>query len=204
MSESFIQLPADSTGKKLRTRQRSISGQTVEEQAVMLAGMDTWWALADNVVPAANKHHIAILNGAGSGVVIRIRKLFVISLQIAAVTGAVMRCDIKKTTAQSGGTAITPQSMDSNNVAIPAQVLIATAPASVTEGAILFPTMITAEEEPATQALSKSQFQAYNNLILEGPEMQELVLREGQGLTVKQITSVAVGSLAWLMGFTVE
>jgi hypothetical protein len=39
---------------------------------------------------------------------------------------------------------------------------------------------------------------------LESTEMQELRLREGEGMTVKQITSSTVGSFAWLLAFTAE
>lgn len=35
MTESFIQLPDDSTGKKLRTRQRTVGANTVEEQFII-------------------------------------------------------------------------------------------------------------------------------------------------------------------------
>lgn len=165
-------------------------------------GLPTFYALADNVAFAANKHHISIFNAAGSGKVVKVKKVFATNLQITAVTGAVVRFDIKRTTAQSAGTAITPVTMDSTNAAL-SGVTVATG-ATITEGALLFPWITVSEEQPATSALSINLFQQATNLILEGNEVQEPVLRPGEGLTIKQITSTAVGSHAWLIAFTVE
>lgn len=196
-------LPPDSTGKKIRTRTRIEGADTVHEQAVYTPGADTYYAYADAVVFAQNKQHISIFNGATSGVVLKVRKLFAVNLQTAAITGIVNRFDIKRSTAQSAGTALTVNKADTAEPNLPAAVLVATG-ATVTEGNLLFPWMTTSEETPATQALNVTQFQQSINVLIEADPLQELTLREGEGFTVKQITASTVGSFGWLAVFTAE
>lgn len=203
MAESYTQLPPNSTGNKIRTRTKSIGGHTVHEQAVYQAALPTYYALADAVAFAANKHLISILNAAGSGKVVAIKKMFMINTQLASVTGVAVRADVKRMTAHSGGTAITPVSCDSDNPALPAEVTVRTN-GTVTESSLLFPLTFTNDEAGATQAFPSTQLMAGLNWMPEGVETQETRLRPGEGLTVKQITSSTVGQFAWLIVFTVD
>lgn len=189
----------------MRSRDRVIGANTVLEQAIFNAAIDTYYALADAVAGStAIKQHLSLFNGVGSGRVVKVRKLFAINLQIAAITGVAFRYDIRKTTAQSAGTTVTPNLCDTNNAAIPAQILLATA-ATVTTGAILWPFPTNNDEIGATNAFPTTPLQQYLNLIPEGAEVQEYTLREGQGITVQQpALGTAQGSWAWLIVFTVE
>lgn len=202
MTEGIIQLPADSTGKKIRTRERTIGANTVQEEGVFIAAGETWVAYANAVAFAANKSHIAIFNATGSGKVVKCKKLFVVNLT-AAVTGIIVRFDINKASAASAGTTITPVAFDTDNAALPAGITVRT-DGTITDGSTFFPYMGLSEEETAVQALSKATFTQFNNILMEGNEVQEITLRENQGLTVKQITSSTVGSVGWILVFTVE
>lgn len=202
MANSYTQVPPNSTGNKMRTRTRVQGADTVHEQAVFTAAMPTYYALADAVAFAANKHHIAIFNQAGSNQVISIKKIFHINLSLSAVTGVAVRFDVKKATAVSAGTAITAQSMDSTDSAL-ANVVISTG-ATVTEGALLYPVTTQNDELTAANTAIANYLMQYGNLALESPEMKELRLNPGEGFTIKQITSTTVGSFAWLVAFTVE
>lgn len=203
MAESYTQLPPDSTGNKIRTRTKVIGANTVHEQAVYQAALPTYYALADAVAFAANKHLISIMNAAGSGKVVSIKKMFMINTQLASVTGVAIRADVKRTTAHSAGTTITPTLCDSTNAALPAEITVKTG-ATVTESSLLFPLTFTNDEAGATQAFPSTQLMAGLNWMPEGVETQETRLRPGEGLTVKQITSSTVGQFAWLMVFTVD
>ena len=203
MAESFTQVPPNSTGNKMRTRSRVIGADTVHEQGVFTAALPTYYAVADAVAFANTKTHFSIVNESGSGVLISIRKLFPINVSIGALTGAALRMEARKLTAHSGGTAITAQSCDSTNPALPAQVTIKTN-GTPTGTTLLYPFIITTEEEAATAALTKNVFQAMTNLQPEGPEQQEYRLREGEGFSIFQSTNATVGSFAWFMVFTVE
>ena len=204
MPESYIQVPPNSTGSKVRTRSRVIGANTVHEQAVYQAALPTYYALADAVTCAQNKQVISILNDTGSGKVVALKKLFIINTQLSTVTGVALRSDVKRATAHSGGTVVTPASADSTNPAIPAQITVRTAATSVTESTLLFPLTYTNDEVGATQAFPSAQLMAGLNWFPEGAEVQEVRLREGEGLTIKQITNSSVGQFAWLIVFTID
>ena len=204
MPESYIQVPPNSTGSKVRTRSRVIGANTVHEQAVYQAALPTYYALADAVTCALNKQVISILNDTGSGKVVALKKLFIINTQLSTVTGVAIRSDVKRATAHSGGTVVTPASADSTNPAIPAQITVRTAATSVTESTLLFPLTYTNDELGATQAFPTAQLMAGLNWFPEGAEVQEVRLREGEGLTIKQITNSSVGQFAWLIVFTID
>lgn len=203
MPESYVQVPMDSTGKKLRHRERVLGGNTVYEQAVFQGALPTFYVLADAVAPAQNKQVLSAFNDTGSGVVLELRKLFMINNQLAAVTGVAIRMEVKRATGHSGGTSITAQTADSANSSLPAQVTFRTA-GSVTESSLLFPITLTNDEVGVTQAFPSTQMMAGFNWAIEGPEVQGLRLREGEGLTIKQITNSAVGSISWLAVFTAD
>lgn len=204
MPESYIQVPPNSTGSKVRTRSRVIGANTVHEQAVYQAALPTYYALADAVTCAQNKQVISILNDTGSGKVVALKKLFIINTQLSTVTGVALRSDVKRATAHSGGSTITPVAADSTNPAIPAQITVRSAATSVTESTLLFPLTYTNDEVGATQAFPTAQLMAGLNWFPEGAEVQEVRLREGEGLTIKQITNSSVGQFAWLIVFTVD
>ena len=204
MPESYIQVPPNSTGSKVRTRSRVIGANTVHEQAVYQAALPTYYALADAVTCAQNKQVISILNDTGSGKVVALKKLFIINTQLSTVTGVAIRSDVKRATAHSGGSTVTPVSADSANATLPAQITVRSAATSVTESTLLFPLTYTNDEVGATQAFPTAQLMAGLNWFPEGAEVQEVSLREGEGLTIKQITNSSVGQFAWLIVFTVD
>lgn len=202
MAESFIQLPPDSTGKKLRTRDKIIGANTVHEQAVYQTALPTFYILADAVAFAANKHHLSIMNNAGSGKLISIKKLFHINLALGAITGVSLRFDVKRATAVSAGTGITPQSCDTDDV-FPANIVVNTN-GTVTEGALLYPVTTHNDEITAANTAVSNYLAMMINLQPESPELKEFRLRPGEGFTVKQITSSTVGSFAWFAVITVD
>jgi hypothetical protein len=200
MQDEFIR--DITTGALHRVRGRTVSGEAVYESAVYTVGNDTWFALADAVVFAANKQHISLFNASGSANSIRIKKLFIINNSLASVTGVACRFDVKQISALSVGTAVTPLSADSGQVALPAQITCKTG-ATVTEGALWFPITVANDEVGATQAFPSSQLMAGFNWVPEGSEIKEITLNEGEGITVKQITSSIVGSFSWLLVFVI-
>lgn len=204
MPESYTQVPPNSTGNKMRTRSRVVGANTVHEQAVFNGAMPTYYFLADAVAFAANKQMISLHNAVGSGVMIVIKKLYLINLQLAAVTGVAVRQDFKRFTAvHTGGTAITGVACDTTNPALPAQITCKTG-ATVTDVTTLFPLTFANDEVGATQAFPSVQLQAGINWLPEGQEVQEIRLREGEGVTIKNITSTVIGSFAYMFVVTMD
>lgn len=205
---SYYQLPADGAGKKVRTRERVEGADTVHEQAIYRPGLDTFYAFADAVVPAAGKSHIALLNPAASGKALQARKLFCVNLQTGAITGAVVRFNVCRNSGAgvglAGGTSVVPRKADSLNAALPSGVLCASGATVGGTEEVLFPWITNTEERPATQPLNVADFQQATNILMEGETIEELSLNPGEALSMKQITSVTAGSLGWILVFTVE
>lgn len=148
--------------------------------------------------------HLSIFNGAGSGELIYIKKLFIILRQESGITGGRLRFDVKRITSCSGGTDLTPLAQDSAlTETLPAQVVIQTG-ATASEGALLFPLTFTNDEMLLTQNSMAQQLMAGLNWMPEGIEVQDVVLREGEGITVKQNTNATGGDLAWYCVFGLE
>ena len=203
MAEGVVQVPPDSTGAKLRTRTRTVGANTVHEQAFWPAANPTWYVWSGSLACAANKHFLSFLNNAASGQIFKVRGIYLQNTGLTAVTGVGLQFDIKRITAVSGGAAITPQIADSTDTAI-ASVTVQTAPTAVTEGAVLYSWFTTNDEVGVTNAFPSSFIQGATNLMPVGNEIKELTLNQNEGVTVKQITSSAVGSFAVLMVVTKE
>jgi hypothetical protein len=157
-----------------------------------------YWSTFD--AGALNEVLIDIFNASGSGKILKIRKMFVHHNQ-ATVVGVPFLYDVIKTTAVgTGGTTITGRPVDSANAAIPAQV---TCRHAATGGATTSFTYFgfavdTEETRPGTSIAPMI------NWMPEGEDVQEIVLREGEGLKVVQTTSSTVGVMACLLVVTME
>lgn len=208
MAEQFIQLPADGVGKKLRTLEQTINGQVVQTQYVAMGAAPTYYIWANDIALAGSKHWLTIANLTGSGKLVKLKKLFLQNLALAAVTGVAIRLDLFKCAAAnvSAGTNITAETMDTTDPAVPAQtaVKIATGATVSANGARLFAYATNNDEVGATNGFPTSVIQAGTNLIAEGAEVRELHLREGEGVTLQQITASTVGLYGVLAVITIE
>ena len=204
MAETFTQITKESTGNKIRENSRVIGTNTVKEQFSYQTARQTYLVIAEDCAFANSKQHISIFNGVGSGKVLRVSKLFMTNmLADVVVSGGARRLDVKRATNLSGGVDLTPLKHDSTNDAVPMQVLIKTG-ASLTEGVLLFPLVFPDDEMLLTQNSAAQQIFSGINWIPEGIEIQELTLNEGEGMTIKQITSSTAGITTWIIVFTLE
>jgi hypothetical protein len=203
MSTSFTQVPPDSTGDKLHMVERINGAHTVLSQVVTLEQAASYTAWANDVAPAASKHMLTLFNAAGSGVIVEVHDLRAILLQIAAVTGAVLRWDVHKCSAASAGTVITPELHDSGSLpALPAGVTVRTN-GTVTAGNRLSGYIVSGEEITTAQA-PVVRAEGFDLLPqLKNPKVKPIVLREGQGITVQNVTSSTVGTFGLSVTFGV-
>ena len=204
MAETFSQLSVDSTGNKMRENTRTINTNVVREQSSFQTARQTYLVIAEDCAFANAKQHISIYNGAGSGKVVRVSKLFMTNmLANVTVSGGIRRLDVKRATNFSGGSDLTPLKHDLSNNDIPAQILLKTG-ATVTEGSLLFPLIFPDDEMLLTQNSMAQQIFSGINWIPEGIEIQEVTLNEGEGITIKQVTNSTVGITTWIIVFTLE
>lgn len=204
MADGVVQVPPDSTGAKMRTRTRVVASNTVHEQYIAQAADPTYYIWSTPAACAQNRQVLSILNASGSTVLVKVRKLFLINAQLSAVTGVGAQWDVKRATAHSGGTLITPETVDSADGAINASVTCRSGATSVTEGNLLFSTYSNTDEVLSSAGSLNAGLYALISLMPEGPEIKELNLRAGEGLTVKQITNTTVGTYGALAVVTVE
>lgn len=183
-----------------------------EHQVVVLAdsaghlqGTLPTWVLATGLqanVNAARTTHVDLYNATGSGVLLVVHGIFLVP-SLAAVTGVGLTWEvIRTTTVGTGGTTLTPRPMDTTNAALPAQVTARSKPTggATTNYVLLYPSSSSEETSPYA-----GQASTLNHLGIIGDDwLQELVIREGEGLKVDQTTSSSVGSTNVVLVFTVE
>lgn len=202
MADDFTQVAPNSTGNKMRTRRRVVGANTVHEQYVAQAGEPTYYIWVTPMALAANKLFLSFLNTA-AGQIIKLRKLFFINAQLTAVTGVGIQFDVKRISGISGGTAITPNPVDTGDGALSGVTCVHSA-TSATEGVLLYSWYTNNDEIGLTNALSMAAVQAMFSAQPEGPEIKELNMRQNEGFCVKQITSSTIGLYGLLAVITVE
>lgn len=184
----------------------TISGK--EYQVVMLAGpsghmlesLPTYYVWRPFAAGAANQITLDVFNAVGSTSIVKLRKLFLHHNQ-AVVTGVGHIFDVDTTTAVgTGGTAITPRTMDSTNAAVPAAV---TARLSATGGATKGFTLFSIGTNPE-ETLPAASIHPMVNWMPEGDHFQDLTLRAGEGFRVIQITNNTAGVWGCLAVITIE
>lgn len=172
-----------------------------EYQVVMQANPDghvfgtlpTYSAWSGTVaVAAANTVLWHLFNATGSGKIIKIRKLFIQPSQaVNALTAQTFRVAKTSAVGTTGNTTITVVKHDSADATLPAQVTVARAyTAGGTESATLFELPISVEETLPAVGLVPY----FNILPTDGEAVTDIVVREGEGLAVKDVTG---GAYSW-------
>jgi hypothetical protein len=191
-NDSFQAAPA-ATGPLIATQ---LAGGK-EIQVVTLAGPDghlqdsfpTYYYWSGLVAGAASRKHLEIYNATSSGVKLIVRKFFIQS-DMQTNTHVAQRWDFDRSSAVgTGGTVITPVFADNTNPAVPAQVTCRAGPTAgaTKSGGSIFSFGVNGEETLPAAALS-----GMINWVPEGPNIQEVTLREGQGCYAMQVTSSTV------------
>lgn len=158
----------------------------------------TYTASAIGATFASNKSMIGIFNGSGSGRIVRVYRVWVLNNQTSAVTGVLTTWTLRRSSAQTGGTAITAVKHDSNSESMPAQVAIATGGTVTLTGDNAFRAWVWSNDEPAVSSGTSDEFETLIplNCVWDSTgdsNIEPIVLREGQGLSVHHSGSSAVG-----------
>lgn len=149
---------------------------------------------------AANQRLIDLFNASGSGKIVKVKKLFM-QCSGAVIVGVPHHFDAIRTSAVgTGGTAVTVQKTDTANANLPAGITArGRATGGATENGILFAISVDPEEtRPGTALMGMV------NWIPEADNLQALILREGEGILVKQITNNTAAFWGCLIVFTVH
>jgi hypothetical protein len=191
-SEDYIQLPADSTGKKVRAIYNDIT-QSYEEVQLSkeIETVNPVYAVAVSAsAVAASKHHLSIWNGSTSSY-IRILKVIVSMHSTAAVSGYIMQYIMQRASAVSGGTALTIVKFDNRNPDLPSGI-------SASTGAT-----VTLKEAPiAIFAINPEETGSQCYVQFDPPTA--IVIAPSEGITIQQYATAGVGLFNAVIYFSVE
>lgn len=204
MTTAIIQVPPDSTGSKLQMRQYVRGANNVLSQGVYFDGLPSYRLMVPAIVPAANKYHIVLRNSTGSAQTLYLLGLYAINDGVTAVTGVINQFNLRRVTGTPTLTAITPYAFNSADPALANVVAGHTATAGLTDSTIILPMVLSSEENTAVPTNTGMFLQHQNLLPAMHPFGRPLALRPDEAVAVKQIGAGTVGTLSWILDFSVE
>lgn len=184
---------------------------TADPAGHIRGSLPAWGLVIPPAAVGASKIYFDLFNNQAS-TTLKLRKLFGIVATDVAVTGVVgIRADVMRTSAVgTGGTAATTTASASKTAAgfwpfatantLPAGITARAVPtAGATDEQWLFPSYLFTEETNVS-----SQVTQFYNLLPELGTEQAIELPTGKGLKVVQGTVASVGTVGYLLVFTIE
>lgn len=168
---------------------------------VIQRGIPTYFYSTAMNAGAASKIYIDIFNATGSGKVLKLRGLYVVS-NSAVVTGVPVQWTLARTTAvgSSATSTLTAGVADLSDPAVPAQVTARDRPtAGATTGGALFDFWTTSEETLPANALG-----SITNWCITAAGVTPITVRENQGVKLTHVTSTTAGSWMVTAAVTLE
>lgn len=205
MTTAIVQVPPDSTGAKLQMRQYVRGANNVMSQGVYFDGLPSYRLMIPAIVPAANKYHIVLRNNTGSAQTVYLNGLYCVPDGVTAVTGVINQFNARYVTGTPTLTSVTPLARNSADPALANCVFGHTATAGLTDGSIITPFLVSTEEGTAVPVNTSLQLPFMANLLGPSyPDGRPWALRPNEGFAVKQIGAGTVGTLSWILDFSVE
>lgn len=169
--------------------------------------MQTYRAVITGATFASGKSMLGLFNGVGSGRILRIMRAWQLNNQVTGVTGVITTMGFRKTSAQSGGTTAPVVKHDSASENIPAQVLSATGATVTNTGDPAIMRWMWSNDEPAASSLSNDETETIPELAkffdaTGDANIEPIVCREGQGVSVHHEGTSAVGVCDVIIEFT--
>jgi hypothetical protein len=191
LSESYIQLPPDSTGKKVRAIYQPTQDVYEEVQVSKdIEYLNPVYVVSVNASSvSANKHHLTLWNG--STYRIRVLKIVVSMHETATVSGFIMQFLVYRASAVSGGTALTIDRLDPDDPAPPSGISAYTG-ATVTVAGIPLVIFALNPEETGSQCW------------IDFKPPKPIIVKPSQGLTIQQYGTAGVGLFNAVIYFSVE
>ncbi len=179
--------------RPLRTRTNGVLLQRSEE-------IQSFVLYQPAVVVGNNKSMVSLLNAGCSTVVVRIESISIVNAQITAVTGVVGTFELRRITGHSAGVEVTTrvEDFDTANV-LDANVTARTGATVAGESTKLLKRALWSTDEWGTGTVDvEAQDHSLQTLLplfqRRTPMQQPIVLRAGEGLTVKFATHSTAGS----------
>lgn len=184
-SDQYIQLPADSTGKKLRTYEKTVGSNTIQDQVVAI-NRDLGRTISAKLMistpvmtgVATNPYYwFTLWNPSASGILVALKRLWLLTWAAAAAVYIPMEFNRLSGTAPSSGTQISTYvkkdtTLDGNGAAVVRHTGVTIGTLGAQFNAIL-----------SAGAAAQNPYIGGN---LEWQPGDELILREGEGVSVRQ------------------
>jgi len=164
-----------------------------------------FFAVFDRVSPNLNKYMATLFNTSATRKVV-VNRIYRFDWQVAAATGVQLEQELRGITARSGGNAVTIVSEDPND-SLSAGITAEHGSTGVTEGGHgLVRRLFATSEEVALAASIMPPFVLGHDsdaqlVYQRGPNSSGLVLRENDGLTIKNLTNSNVGTVSYVFEF---
>jgi hypothetical protein len=166
----------------------------------------TWRACSQTVAFASGKSMIDVFNATGSARIIRVYRMFQWNNTVTAISGSLTIMTIRRITAASSGTTVTPIKHDTNSSSLDANTTCGTG--RTVTGSDVFRKYLWAAEEPVLTAVAQPNWE----LLIPNAEVwnagygdtniEPLVCRAVQGVELRQEGSLAVHSNDFEIEFT--
>jgi uncharacterized membrane protein YwzB len=191
VSESYIQLPPDGTGKKVRAVYQSALDTYEEVQLSKdIETVNPIYVVAVSASSvAASKHHLTLWNGSTQRV--RVIAIMVSCHTTATVSGFIMQFLVYRASAVSGGTALTIDKLDPDDPNPPSGISASTGATVTVTGSPL-----------AIFALNPEETGAFSWIYFEPPK--PIIVKPNTGLTIQQYATAGVGLFNAVIYFSVE
>lgn len=166
----------------------------------------TWRATSGGVAFAATKDMLNVFNGASSARVIRAYRLYQFNNGTAAVTGVLTTMQVRRITAASVGSSVTPIKHDTNSSALDANTTAGTG--QTVTGTDIFRRWVWSNDEPAVSQNSMDEwellvpFAEVWNAGYGDTNIEPIVCRAGFGVELFHSGATAVGSNDFEIEFT--
>jgi hypothetical protein len=191
LSESYIQLPPDGTGKKVRAIYNATRDTYEEVQLVKdVEKANPIYVVSVSASPvAASKHHLSLWNGS----TYRVRIIGIIAgmHNTAAVTGYIMQFLAYRASSISGGTALTIDRLDPDDPAPPTGITSSTGATVTVTGQPL-----------AIFTLNPEETGSQNWIYFVPPK--PIVIKPSTGFTIQQYATAGVGLFNATIYFSTE
>jgi hypothetical protein len=164
----------------------------------------TFYVIFDRIIPGNNKYMATLFNTSSTKKIV-VYKISRYNWQVAAVNGQTLEQYLTKISARTAGTAATIYPSDSSDI-LPAGITAHTNSTGVTETNLIRRFFASSEEAN----LSNSNF--YNALSLDYSVAiyervvgtRGLVLRQNEGIAIRNVTNSTVGTVSYAFEFVVE
>lgn len=155
----------------------------------------TYTLSATSTILTANRSLLAVFNASGSGRVVRVYRVWILNNQFISIAGVIGFLELRRITAASGGQTFPPKKHVSSSENFPAQVTTGTGMAVTTSDLFLRRLWISDEAVASASAtdVDAMELKYPLNIIWDtgynDTNIEPIVCREGQGLSLQNITS---------------